>query len=148
MSNGDYTDEELEALRRRRMAELQRSAYDEQRRSQAQQQVDRQKQSIIRQILTPEARQRLANIRMVKPEFAEELEMQLIQLAQSGRLQTQITDEQLKRTLVQLQSQKKRDQDQESVDGTQQTLRKEEAPIARSESGPTCPFMGCSQNRG
>ncbi len=107
MSNGDYTDEELEALRRRRMAEMPRSAYDEQRRSQAQQQVERQKQSIIRQILTPEARQRLANIRMVKPEFAEELEMQLIQLAQSGRLQTQITDEQLKKTLVQLQSQKK-----------------------------------------
>jgi programmed cell death protein 5 len=69
--------------------------------------VERQKQTIIRQILTPEARQRLANIRMVKPEFADELEMQLIQLAQSGRLQTQITDEQLKKTLVQLQSQKK-----------------------------------------
>lgn len=44
---------------------------------------------------------------MVKPEFAEDLEMQLIQLAQSGRLQGQITDEQLKRTLQQLQGQKK-----------------------------------------
>src|SRR6266581_2264492 len=107
MSEEDYTDEELEALRRRRLAEMQRAAVDDQRRSQAQQQVERQKQAIIRRILTAEARQRLTNIRMVKPEFAEELEMQLIQLAQSGRLQTQITDEQLKRTLVQLQSQKK-----------------------------------------
>jgi programmed cell death protein 5 len=107
MSGEDYTDEELEALRRRRMQELQRSAYDEQRRSQQQQQVERQKQSIIRKILTPEARQRLTNIRMVKPEFAEELEMQLIQLAQSGRLQGQVTDEQLKKTLEQLQGQRR-----------------------------------------
>lgn len=107
MSESDYTDEELEALRRRRMAEMQRSAVDDQRRVQAQQQVERQKQSIIRKILTPEARQRLTNIRMVKPEFAEELEMQLIQLAQSGRLQSQVTDEQLKKTLQQLQGQRK-----------------------------------------
>ena len=107
MSEDDYSDEELEALRRRRMAELQRSAVEDQRRAQAQQQVERQKQAVIRRILTPEARQRLTNIRMVKPEFAEELEMQLIQLAQSGRLRGQVTDEQLKRTLVQLQGQKK-----------------------------------------
>ena len=107
MSESDYTEEELEALRRRRMAEMQRSAVDDQRRAQAQQQVERQKQSIIRKILTPEARQRLTNIRMVKPEFAEELEMQLIQLAQSGRLQSQVTDEQLKKTLQQLQGQRK-----------------------------------------
>ncbi len=107
MSEDDYTDDELEALRRRRMAEMQRAAVDEQRRTQSQQQVERQKQSILRQILTPEARQRLTNIRMVKPEFAEELEMQLIQLAQQGRLQNPVTDEQLKKTLIQLQSQRK-----------------------------------------
>src|SRR5881628_2185008 len=107
MAEEDYSDEELEALRRRRLAEMQKAAVDDQRRTQAQQQVERQKQAIIRRILTPEARQRLTNIRMVKPEFAEDLEMQLIQLAQSGRLQGQITDEQLKRTLQQLQSQKK-----------------------------------------
>ncbi|OLD05591.1 DNA-binding protein [Candidatus Bathyarchaeota archaeon] len=107
MSEEDYTDDELEMLRRRRMAEMQRSAVDEQRRAQAHQQVERQKQSILRQILTPEARQRLTNIRMVKPEFAEEIEMQLIQLAQQGRLQNPVTDEQLKKTLMQLQSQRK-----------------------------------------
>jgi programmed cell death protein 5 len=107
MSEGDYTDEELEILRRRRLQEMQQQAYSEQRRSQQQQQVERQKQAIIRKILSPEARQRLTNIRMVKPEFAEELEMQLIQLAQSGRLQGPVTDEQLKKTLEQLQGQKR-----------------------------------------
>lgn len=107
MAEEDYSDEELEALRRRRLAELQRSSSEDQRRSQAQQQVERQKQAIIRRILTPEARQRLTNIRMVKPEFADELEMQLIQLAQSGRLRGQVTDEQLKKTLVQLEGQKR-----------------------------------------
>jgi programmed cell death protein 5 len=107
MSEDDYADEELEALRRRRLAEMQRAALDDQRRAQAQQQVERQKQAVIRRILTPEARQRLTNIRMVKPEFADELEMQLIQLAQSGRLRGQVTDEQLKKTLVQLEGQKR-----------------------------------------
>src|SRR3989442_15519871 len=107
MSGEEYSDEELEELRRRRMAQMQRAASDDQRRSQAQQQAEIQKQAIIRKILTPEARQRLTNIRMVKPEFAEELEMQLIQLAQSGRLQGQGTDEQLKRTLGQRQVHKK-----------------------------------------
>ncbi len=103
----EYSDEELEELRRRRLAQYQRAALDEQRRASQQQQVERQKQAILRQILTPEARQRLTNIRMVKPEFADELEMQLIQLAQSGRLQGQVSDEQLKRTLAQLQGQRR-----------------------------------------
>jgi len=107
MSGDDLTDEELEQLRRRRLAELQRAAADDDRRAEVQQQVEVQKQAILKRILTVEARQRLTNIKMVKPEFADQLELQLIQLAQSGRVKLPISDAQLKDALVRMQSQRK-----------------------------------------
>jgi programmed cell death protein 5 len=107
MSGEDLGEEELEQLRRRRLAELQRAAAEEERRAEVQQQVEVQKQSILKRILTVEARQRLTNIKMVKPEFADQLELQLIQLAQSGRVKLPISDAQLKDALVRLQSQRK-----------------------------------------
>jgi len=107
MSADELGEEELEGLRRRRLAELQRAAVDEQRRAEVQQQVEVQKQAILKRILTPEARQRLTNIRMVRSDFAEQLELQLIQLAQSGRVKLPISDEQLKEALVRIQSQRK-----------------------------------------
>ena len=97
-------EEELEALRKRRMLELQQRMAEEQKQAQAQQQLESQKQALIRRILTPEARSRLTNLKMVKPEFTQQLELQLIQLAQQGRLNLPITDEQLKELLVRLQS--------------------------------------------
>lgn len=103
----DYSDEELNAIRQRRYSELQRAALDEQRQSEARKQLEAQKQNVLKQILTPEARQRLANIRMVKPEFAEQIEIQLIQLAQTGRIKIPISDEQLKDALSKLQSNRK-----------------------------------------
>lgn len=72
-----------------------------------QQQVEVQKQAILRRILSPEARQRLTNLKMVKPDFAEQIELQLIQLAQAGRLKIPVTDEQLKEILARLQSQRR-----------------------------------------
>ncbi len=98
---------ELEILRKRKTTELQRAMADEQRKTENQQELEVQKQSILRKILTPEARQRLTNIRMVKPEFATQLEMQLIQLAQTGRMKIPIGDAQLKEALLHLQSQKR-----------------------------------------
>jgi len=103
----EYSDEELEAIRRRRYSELQRTAVEEQRQAEARRQFEAQKQAALKQILTPEARQRLTNIRMVKPEFADQIELQLIQLAQSGRISVPITDDQLKEALARLQSQRK-----------------------------------------
>ncbi len=103
----ELSGEELEYLRKRRLAEYQRALVDEQRKAQVQQQVESQKQALLRAILTPEARQRLTNIKMVKPEFAEQLELQLIQLAQTGKVKSPITDAQLRDVLMRLQPQRR-----------------------------------------
>ncbi len=101
------SEEEIEELRKRRLLELQRRLAQEQQRIQVEQQIEVQKQAALRRILTPEARQRLTNLKMVKPEFAEQLELQLIQLAQQGRLNIPVTDEQLKDILIKLQSRRR-----------------------------------------
>jgi len=101
------SEDELEELRRRKLLALQQKFAEEQRQAQMEQQLEPQKQTLLRKILTPEARQRLANLKMVRPEFTEQLELQLIQLAQQGKLPIPLTDEQLKQILIQLQSQKR-----------------------------------------
>ena len=100
-------DEEIEEIRRRKMLELQRRLSQEQQQLQAQQQMELQKQAILRRILTPKARQRLTNLKMVKPEFANQLELQLIQLAQQGKVNIPISDKTLKQILIQLQSRRR-----------------------------------------
>jgi len=101
------SDEELEELRRRKLFAMQQRMNDEQKQTQAERQLEAQKEALLRQILSPEARQRLTNLKMVKPEFTEQLELQLIQLAQSGKLPIPLSDAQLKQILVQLQSRKR-----------------------------------------
>jgi len=100
------SDEELEEIRRRKLSALQRRE-NEQKQSQAERQLEAQKQALLRQILSPEARQRLTNLKMVKPEFTEQLELQLIQLAQTGKLPVPLSDAKLKQILIQLQSRKR-----------------------------------------
>jgi len=101
------SDDELEELRRRKLSALQRQASEEQRQGQVQQELEAQKQALLRSILSPEARQRLTNLRMVKPEFTEQLELQLIQLAQQGKLPIPLADKQLKEILTQLQTRRR-----------------------------------------
>jgi len=103
----EMSEDELEELRRRKLLAMQQKIAEEQRQAQMEQQVELQKQALLKKILTPEARQRLANLKMVKPEFTGQLELQLIQLAQQGKLPIPLTDAQLKQILIQLQAQKR-----------------------------------------
>lgn len=98
------------------MAELQQQAAaqqaqqqpsDAQSQEQMRRELEAQKKQAMMQILTPEARSRLANLRLTKPEFVEQIELQLIQLAQMGRVQSKITDQQLKELLRKLSGQKR-----------------------------------------
>ncbi|MHA2300511.1 MAG: DNA-binding protein [Candidatus Thorarchaeota archaeon] len=101
------SDEELEEIRQRKLASLKEQALEDQAREQQVAEAQAQKEAILRQILTPEARSRLTNIRMVKPQVAEQIELQLIQLASSGRLKARVTDEQLKNLLQQITGQER-----------------------------------------
>ena len=96
-------DEELEEIRKRKLLELQRRLLQEQQEAQLRKQAELQKQALLRRILEPKARQRLTNLRMVKPEIVSQLEVQLIQLAQTGRVPIPITDSLLKEILLRIQ---------------------------------------------
>lgn len=95
-------DDELEAIRRRKLAELQQAQEQATVQAMAREQVLAQRQMILRQILTPEARERLGRIELAYPELTESIENQLIALAQSGRVQRVIDDATLRQILTRL----------------------------------------------
>ncbi len=99
----DYDDAELEELKRRKLMELQRRMLEEEQRRK-QLEAEAQKQELLRRILTPKARDRLANVRLVRPDLAELVESQLIMLAQTGRIRIPLEDEELKEILTELAS--------------------------------------------
>ena len=92
-------DNELDALRQRKLQELQNRAQQEAAAQERAKQVEAQKGLLMRQILKPEARERLANLRMTRPDVVEMVEDQLIALVQSGRISQQIDDYTLRQIL-------------------------------------------------
>jgi programmed cell death protein 5 len=70
-------------------------------------QIAAQKEIILKQILSSDARLRLNNVKLVKPELANLVENYLISMASQGKVQSQITDNQLKQILLSIQQPKR-----------------------------------------
>ncbi len=107
--SGQPDEDRLDELREERLQELQErqqgegdGAPDEAAQQAAQEQAEAQKQAMLRQHLTDGARKRLNSVRMSKPQFAEQVEQQVLGLAQSGRLRDKIDEDQMKELLKEL----------------------------------------------
>lgn len=95
-------DDELEKIKKKRLKELQQqNQFEEQLEDQnlQEEEFEKQKKMVLISIMTPEARERLGNIKLARPQIAESIEHQLIMLAQSGRLKNKINDKQLQQLL-------------------------------------------------
>ncbi len=69
--------------------------------------ISAQKEQILKQMLSPDARLRLNNVRMVKPDLAGMVENYLIGMITQGKINSQITDNQLKQILMSIQQPKR-----------------------------------------
>jgi programmed cell death protein 5 len=100
-------DAELEALRRKKMQELQQQQSQMSAAQEQERQIDAQRQAIMRQVLTPEARDRLATVKMAYPDVARMVEDQLIRLASAGQIPKPIDEPTLKQILRRVAPQKR-----------------------------------------
>ena len=58
-------------------------------------QLKAQKEMMLKQVLSSEARLRLNNVRMVKPDLADLVENYILNLSVQGKISGQISDDQL-----------------------------------------------------
>ncbi len=92
-------EDDLEAIRRKKMEELQRLSEQQAAQEEVEAETRARRQAILRQVLTPEARERLGRITLAYPDLARDIENRLITLAQSGRINSVIDDASLRQIL-------------------------------------------------
>ncbi len=98
----DIDDAELDEIRRRKLLELQRRLEEEQKRKEIEAKMEAERQAVLRRLLTSRARERLANLKLVRPELARAAEDAIIQLVQMGRVRPPVDDDTLVEILIEL----------------------------------------------
>ncbi|XP_043700576.1 DNA-binding protein DDB_G0278111 isoform X2 [Telopea speciosissima] len=106
-------DPELEAIRQRRMQELmgqrglgnQQNSEQQKAQEDSKREAEEQRQLMLSQILSSDARERLARIALVKPEKARGVEDVILRAAQMGQIVEKVSEEKLISLLEQINSQ-------------------------------------------
>uniref|UniRef100_A0A7N0ZRN5 Uncharacterized protein n=1 Tax=Kalanchoe fedtschenkoi TaxID=63787 RepID=A0A7N0ZRN5_KALFE len=108
-------DPELEAIRQRKMQELMAqhggggggSQNSDQQKAQeeAKRESDERRQMMLSQVLSSEARERIARIALVKPEKARGVEDVILRAAQMGQIVEKVSEEKLISLLEQINTQ-------------------------------------------
>ncbi|ODQ65482.1 DNA-binding TFAR19-related protein [Nadsonia fulvescens var. elongata DSM 6958] len=128
-------DSELQAIRQARMAELQRSqggasgigaspgiGPGSEKDSARASQEEEQRVSVLAQILTPSARERLSRIRIVRMDRARGVEDLLIRMARSGQIQQKVDEPQLVSMLDQISRQEVKSRETKIIFDRRQTV--------------------------
>ena len=91
--------DDAEAIKRKKLEELQQQALADEQARQQKVEFELQKQQILRALLSSEARARLTRVKMARKEEGEQIELLLIQLYQQGKITKQVDDAMLKQIL-------------------------------------------------
>lgn len=106
--------EDIEDIRERKLREMKEKAQSEQDNEAQQQGSSGQEETVeklLRQGLTDDARQRLNALEMAKPQRAKSVKHQLASILQQGRVDTPITEEQVKEILKKVSESESKDFD-------------------------------------
>ena len=91
--------DDAEAIKRKKLEELQQQALADEQARQQKVEFELQKQQILRALLSSEARERLTRVKLARKEEGEQIELLLIQLYQQGKITKQVDDAMLKQIL-------------------------------------------------
>ncbi|MDY1590839.1 MAG: DNA-binding protein [Methanofastidiosum sp.] len=91
--------DDAEAIKRKKLEELQQQALADEQARQQKIEFELQKQQILRALLSSEARERLTRVKLARKEEGEQIELLLIQLYQQGKITKQVDDAMLKQIL-------------------------------------------------
>jgi programmed cell death protein 5 len=98
---------EAEEIRAKKLEELKERMAHQQEEAEMQQRMEAQLDMVLRNILTPEAKARLSNVRLVNYEKYLQIAQGLVNMAKQGKLPAKINEDQLRALLSQVSPQKK-----------------------------------------